>query len=97
MKEILFDNERYTITKRVLFIIALAVFHVLTFYTENKVDEWLYMGVMLTGMIIFMVCKFFFYDKKNDVSEILVFIILAGFIVYMITHFDTLTHGVSVP
>lgn len=92
MKGILFDNERYTITKRILFIIALAVFHVLTFYTENKVDEWFYMGVMLTAMMIFMVSKFFYYDRKIDVSEILVFIILAGLIVYTITHFDTLTH-----
>ncbi|TYS18632.1 hypothetical protein FZC78_03670 [Rossellomorea vietnamensis] len=97
MKEILFDNERYTITKRVLFIIALAVFQVLTFYTENKVDEWVYLGVMLTAMMIFMVCKFIFYDRKIDVSEIIVFILLAGFIVYTVTHFDTLTHGVSAP
>ncbi|MGD6967516.1 hypothetical protein ACQCVP_13885 [Rossellomorea vietnamensis] len=92
MKEILFDNERYTITKRVLFIIALAVFHFLAFYTENKVDEWGYMGVMLTAMMIFMVSKFFYYDRKMDVSEILAFILLVGFIVYTITHFDTLTH-----
>ncbi|MGF2616507.1 hypothetical protein FZC84_01795 [Rossellomorea vietnamensis] len=97
MKKVFFNQEYYSKIKRILTVSGLIVFFCLIFFTSTKIDEWLYAGVMLTGMMIFQVCKFFFYERKVDVSEILLFIISAGLLVYLITNFNTITDGRIAP
>jgi hypothetical protein len=91
MKEIIFDKKKYPIIKGSFFVTAALGYLALSLFTINKVDDLLYMGAFLAGMIVFQICKYFFYDRNVDVTEVLGFIILVGLLIYFILNFDTLT------